>query len=79
MFFHYYLQMTVVNCLGKVLSHCLKRYKKGQWDLWLCLECDKIISDLDHFLHQYTETQAKLRLRYDEAHSQYQVSCDSVM
>ncbi|XP_071549241.1 uncharacterized protein [Panulirus ornatus] len=63
-----YTKMSVVSCLKKALNSCLQGFQKGCWDLLLCLECDKIINDLDNFLHQYTETQAKLRLRYIEAH-----------
>ncbi|KAG7158319.1 Zinc finger protein 540-like [Homarus americanus] len=65
-----YTKMTVINCIKKALRSCqLKQQNKGQWILLLCLECDKIIKDLDHFHHQYTKTQEKLQLVYTEAHS----------
>lgn len=64
-----YTKMTVINCLRKFLSSCIQTTQKGKWDLWLCLACDKIIRDLDNFLHQYTKTRAKLQLVYTEAHS----------
>nr|XP_045605723.1 zinc finger protein 658-like isoform X2 [Procambarus clarkii] len=64
-----FTKMTMVNFLRKALSSCLQKYQNGQWYLKLCLECDNVIKDLDHLLHQYTEIQAQLRIVYTEAHS----------